>query len=290
MKLHYYVSLNGNFGDDLNKWIWDRLLPNWSCWDPKTTLLGVGTLFTRTQISQLSNQRILVIGSGAGKKKVPKIFPDSPSWDIRAVRGPRTARRIGVSPSLALSDPAVLISDFPEFQLLEKLDKPVFVPHHKTSSLYNWEMLCGEAGLTYVSPCEESRSVIRRIASAPLVIAESLHAAIIADSFRVPWIPVRISDTFDSEKWSDWTESLQLPFATDNIFPFHHPGPFGYLNTFTNRLAYSQRLYQPEQLCAFLYSAMLGRPLMSSKDKLEHAKERYYETIGSVIKDYSFNI
>ena len=28
VKLYYYKATAGNFGDDLNSWLWDRLLPN----------------------------------------------------------------------------------------------------------------------------------------------------------------------------------------------------------------------------------------------------------------------
>ena len=29
LDLYYYHSSHGNFGDDLNTWIWDALLPGW---------------------------------------------------------------------------------------------------------------------------------------------------------------------------------------------------------------------------------------------------------------------
>ncbi len=30
MKLYYYKDVIGNFGDDLNSWLWDALIPNFS--------------------------------------------------------------------------------------------------------------------------------------------------------------------------------------------------------------------------------------------------------------------
>ena len=38
MKLHYFISKRGNFGDDLNSWIWDNLIPGWQEWDHDVTL------------------------------------------------------------------------------------------------------------------------------------------------------------------------------------------------------------------------------------------------------------
>ena len=40
------------------------------------------------------------------------------------------------------------------------------------------------------------------------MLAESLHAAIIADAFRVPWIPVRIGHKFLAGKWTDWAAGI----------------------------------------------------------------------------------
>lgn len=63
-----------------------------------------------------------------------------------------------------------------------------------------------------VTPAAESKGVIQRIAKAPLVITESLHGAIIADALRVPWIPIALSPSFNSYKWEDWGQSMQMTF------------------------------------------------------------------------------
>ena len=287
MNLHYYVSANGNFGDDLNLWIWDKLLPNWSLWDDKTTLLGIGTVLTQSQASLLANERILVIGSGAGKKKVPNILNDTSTWDIRAVRGPRTAQRLGVPPSLAITDPAVLISDLSEFSNNDRSDVPLFIPHHNTVGLTDWASLCQEVGLSYISPCDESRSVICNIASAPLVIAESLHAAIIADSFRVPWIPLQVSAGFDTEKWLDWAESLNISL---NLNSYHQPIKkriLHVLGSFSRHLAndYSSNMYS--YLRSLLTGSLHQTPIMSSTNLLEDKKSLYYDVLSSITNDYS---
>jgi succinoglycan biosynthesis protein ExoV len=85
--------------------------------------------------------------------------------------------------------------------------------------LYDWPATAAAAGIDYVSPRDDSIAVIGAIATAPLVLAESLHAAVIADAFRVPWRPVR-SDvgSFNLFKWHDWTESLGVPLEVTEIF------------------------------------------------------------------------
>lgn len=44
MQQVYYISLYGNFCDDLNVWFWDQALPGWRDWDDEVTLIGIGTI------------------------------------------------------------------------------------------------------------------------------------------------------------------------------------------------------------------------------------------------------
>ena len=46
-----------------------------------------------------------------------------------------------------------------------------------------------------------------------------MHAAILADAFRVPWIPVSISGTFNGAKWQDWGQSLGMQVDIRPLFP-----------------------------------------------------------------------
>ena len=63
MKLHYFKAPNGNFGDDLNPWIWNRLAPDLLDGDPATLFVGIGTLLN----DQLPSARhTVVFGTGAG--------------------------------------------------------------------------------------------------------------------------------------------------------------------------------------------------------------------------------
>jgi succinoglycan biosynthesis protein ExoV len=217
MDLMYYKDPHGNFGDDLNEWIWDLLLPGWQRWDEATTLLGVGTLLNKTRLDPLRDRKLLIAGSGVGYGSVPTL-PLPPGWDVRSVRGPQSVRLLNLPPSAGLLDPAIMIPDFAEFSAIKTVGAPIFIPHHSSLGRLEWAEACKGAGLDFVSPTENSKDVIRRIAAAPLVIAESMHAAILADSFRVPWIPVRISHLFNAAKWDDWAESLGLNVTIPPLF------------------------------------------------------------------------
>src|SRR3546814_2815542 len=75
-----------------------------------------------------------------------------------------------------------------------------------------WERACELAGVELVDPRQCAHRVIERIRTSRLVIADSMHAAIIADTMRVPWVPVASSRRINSFKLLDWTLSLDLPY------------------------------------------------------------------------------
>lgn len=218
MDIFYWKTQRGNFGDDLNDWIWDRLLPGWQDWDTHSTLVGIGTILNCHHFPMSRPGRFLVAGSGVGYGDLP--YMDDPArWDIRSLRGPRSARILGLPDNLGIADPAIMLSEMKEFQSLPRQGRAIFIPHLSSVDKYDWETLCAQAGIDFVSPCDESKAVIRRIAAAPLVLAESMHAAIIADSFRTPWIPLSLSRSFNGAKWLDWSDSLEMPLEIRPLLP-----------------------------------------------------------------------
>lgn len=210
-EIFYYKTEAGNFGDDLNLWLWDHLLPGWQDWNKDVTLFGVGTLLNEANLAKAKQP--LILGSGTGYGPAPAT-EDLQRAKIEALRGPRTAQALGCDPSLAVIDPAALI---PRLELPFLSDhKPgaggtIFIPHHH--SMFHgldWSSICAPSGIRLQSPADPSEVVIRNIAEARLVIAESMHAAIIADAFRVPWVPVRFNPGFNLFKWQDWGDSLDV--------------------------------------------------------------------------------
>lgn len=205
MKAYYWESHHGNFGDDLNLWLWDALLPGFRDVHPEILLVGVGTVLNPVLLP--AGQKKLVIGSGYGYGTPPDVG-DTSEWDVRAVRGPLTAAKLGLSPDKAITDPAVLIADMPEFRNLPKIHKKTFIPHWESAEFGMWDVVCEPVGLTYLDPRGEAKSVISHIAQSELVIAESMHGAILADAFRVPWIAVSTSRSINDFKWNDWAGSV----------------------------------------------------------------------------------
>ena len=215
LDLYYFKSAHGNFGDDLNTWFWDEVLPGWREMAPGRMLVGVGSLLNR---DLPRGQPKTVLGSGVAYGALPDMS-DPEEWDIQAVRGPLSARALGLPAARGIVDPAVLIADMPGFRDAPARPRPIFIPHHKTLGRHDWGEIFDRAGMDYVSPEGDARDVIRAIAGAPLVVAESMHAAILADAFRVPWTAVQVSHTFNLFKWQDWAASLEIPLHVTPMFP-----------------------------------------------------------------------
>ena len=219
MQLFYHKDPTGNFGDDLNEWFWDKALPGFREWSSDTYLIGIGTLINRKRLANFRDKNVVIVGAGVGYGGGPPDQPLPPNWRIYAVRGPESARALGIKKSLGIVDPAAILPSFPEFNGLRTEGLPLFIPHHKSVNRHVWRPACDNVGLSFISPSENAKTVIRRIASAPYVITEAMHGAIIADAFRVPWIPIRIGTQFNDFKWQDWLQSLSISASPNPLFP-----------------------------------------------------------------------
>jgi Polysaccharide pyruvyl transferase len=210
VRIHLVKHVQGNFGDELNRWLWHRLLVDVRDRSQDDVLfVGIGTILDRN----LPSARVtIVFGTGVGYTSPPPgISTDSSRWRIYGVRGPMTARALELDARFAMTDPAILLATLKEFQGLDR-SGVIFIPHWKSVRYGNWQGICESLGIEYVDPCGDSKMIVTRIASAEKVIAESMHAAIIADAFRVPWIPVALSREVSPFKWVDWASSVDVSY------------------------------------------------------------------------------
>lgn len=222
MKLFYYKDPIGNFGDDLNPLIWYNLAPELFDDDGSQVLVGIGTLInSRAPADPVK----YVFGSGVGYHQFPKI---DDKWQFYCVRGPLSAQRLGLDPALAITDPAVLLTQVLPAGPVKKTGMVSFMPHHASSRFANWKELCQKAGINYIDPACDIHETIFQMRQSRLVIAEAMHAAIVADALRVPWVPVACYDHILDFKWQDWCRSLQMDYAPHKI-----PGIFDMERGFT---------------------------------------------------------
>lgn len=83
MKIFYYKSRNGNFGDDLNNWLWPQLIPNLQEINHADWLIGIGTILDG-RIDSLEGKKIIA-GAGYRPSKLGK--PSMINSKLIGVRG-----------------------------------------------------------------------------------------------------------------------------------------------------------------------------------------------------------
>lgn len=207
MKLYYYADGNGNVGDDLNPWLWPRILSTLLNEDESSIFLGIGTLINDRAPRK---PRKIVFGSGLGYGYGPPVLDDT--WTIYCVRGPLTANALDLPRHMAITDPAILLATL-RLPKATRLLEPAFIPHHKSAELADWSQLCDETGLRYIDPRWSVDNVISEIQRSRFVISEAMHGAIIADTLRVPWVSTVCYPHISEFKWLDWCMSLSLPYT-----------------------------------------------------------------------------
>ncbi|HWA01145.1 MAG TPA: polysaccharide pyruvyl transferase family protein [Caulobacterales bacterium] len=220
MEVFYYKDPDGNFGDDLNQVLWPHILSKDMFAIPDVVVVGIGSILNEHWLGAFagSNKRILVLGAGTSYGHPPAAIG---AWSVLAVRGPLTADLIGL-PEKAATDGAVLLAAAPKLlpPAATKTDV-LFMPHHRSLRRSRWREIAARAGIKFVSPREPVDAILTAFSSAKLVLAEAMHGAIVADTLRIPWIPLTIAPTVDEFKWRDWTQSVNLPFEPSNIAAGH---------------------------------------------------------------------
>jgi succinoglycan biosynthesis protein ExoV len=216
MELLYYRDPIGNFGDDLNEFVWKKVLPAQVFEAEGTLLMGIGSIFNvhLAPLSKTRGQRVFVIGSGAGYGPLP---PEWETWDILGVRGPLTAELIG-KPQAAMTDSAALLASLPPMaNSSAPKDSILLIPHHHSIKRGHWEQVAEQAHMTFVDPRWPVAAVMEQFSRAKLVITEAMHGAIVADTLRIPWLPILIAPDALPFKWTDWALSLDLPYEPVRI-------------------------------------------------------------------------
>lgn len=211
--MYYYQGSPPNFGDELNNWLWPRLLPDFFDDSEDQIFLGIGSILFDFHAPEAKK---IVFGAGYGGYTPPPKIDDN--WIVHFVRGPITARAMGLDESLGVGDAAILlrscISAAPEKQF-----KTSFMPHWESVFDGEWEAVCAQAGLHFINPCAPVDEVLDAILSSEMVVTEAMHGAIVADALRVPWVPARPIQRQHHRKWFDWADALQLDLHPRTLAP-----------------------------------------------------------------------
>ncbi len=234
MRLYAWRGATRNFGDELNHLLWPRLLPGLldiapacaaACGsrpgadhrfdaprcdapgfdDGGTDLfLGIGSVL---DARHPADRRKIVAGAGFGGYQRPASL--DASWEIHWVRGPRTARQLGLPAAFSLGDPASLL---PLVHPVPRRDSGSigFMPHFESLARGAWPAAATAAGVTLIDPRGPPLAILDQIARCRALLSEALHGVIVADAMRVPWVALMPLVPTHRAKWLDWADSLAL--------------------------------------------------------------------------------
>lgn len=217
MEYIYYKDAKGNFGDDLNAWLWPQFFGPHNPSSPHA-FVGIGSILCHDSplFRPLTGRRKIVFGTGV--RPAYKSFTFGNEWDVRFLRGPLSAHYFNNEhPFIADAAYALGLSEsFGHIVSTPKKYKVSVIPYFRSLPFFDWEKVCAELGFHYISPTAEHgiEHTLEEIAASEFVIAEAMHGAIIADILRVPWSRFVLSTPFTegsgvSEfKWMDWLFSI----------------------------------------------------------------------------------
>ena len=268
MKLFYYQRPDGqsNFGDQLNSWLWNKLLPGIFDGDETTTFVGIGTLLNSKLPKRIAPaEKAIIFSSGVGYEKNLAVIPQC--WHIYCVRGFLSARKLGIDEKLVITDGAILIRRLFHSQE-RKAYRYSFMPHihHAKFAGKVWEKICAEMDWQYIDPRWSVEEVLFAISRTEILIAEAMHGAIVADALQVPWIPVTTSPRILTFKWQDWCSSLGVTYQPNYLIPLADYPAYG------RGVRSSIRAMQYWSIC--WWQAQLGDLLQMSSKQREVTKHQ----------------
>jgi succinoglycan biosynthesis protein ExoV len=201
VQLYCWQGVARNFGDELNKVLWPRLLPGFFDNDPAQLFLGIGSVLGHPHNKTTLK---LVAGAGHGGYQPPPVLDET--WVVHWVRGPRTARVLGLPDAYGMGDPAMLLS--PSTGAAAR--SIGFMPHFESLARGAWTEAAAAAGITLIDPRDEPERILTGIGECRLVLSEAMHGVIAADAMRVPWVALRPLVPAHRAKWQDWADTLGL--------------------------------------------------------------------------------
>lgn len=216
MKLIYFKGRVPNFGDELNTYVWPKLLPEgFLDDDPSELFVGIGSIIG-TQLPAQS--RKFVMGSGyAGYMGLPDMHDGT--WDVRFIRGPKTAEILNLPLDRVICDSAALLRSLTDLPAPAAGIDVAFMPHYESLDRADWTKVCQKAGLTLIDATAPIETVLAQIRGARIVVTEAMHGAIVADALRTPWIAARPIFYGHHMKWHDWAGALDIDLRMHDLRP-----------------------------------------------------------------------
>jgi succinoglycan biosynthesis protein ExoV len=213
MRLFYYKG--ENFGDALNPIIFQHLLPDFFDDNSDELFVGIGSILGWVAPGK-DCKRIIVFSSGFADGDA-STYGNCPRLDDRyqilCVRGELTAQKLGLPMSKAISDGALLLPKVVHSVNQDKKFDFAYMPHVGSLNVYNhWGKITASAGIHLIDPRMDPKLVIQEMNQTKILLTEAMHGAIVADAYRIPWIPVKTIKTINDFKWRDYLGTVGLEF------------------------------------------------------------------------------
>jgi len=220
MKIYAYQAPRANLGDDLNHWLWPRLLRPAFLARPGV-FMGIGSVIHPDHLQKISgSEPLYIFGAGCRSGENPFEGRDV-NKRICMVRGPLSAKALEIEPDRAGLDAAYCLqftADYARLRSLPKRHEMTLIPYFRSGPLVNYDWVAARRGWQILRSDDYGSidRALQTIAESRYVLTESLHGAILADVLRVPWrrLWYYLERPADREtgvfKWKDWQESLDL--------------------------------------------------------------------------------
>lgn len=283
-----------NFGDELNAWLWEKLIPE-GVFDEneETAFIGIGTLLNNIIYDRVPNARkIVVFGTGVGYNEgIPKI---DDSWTIYCVRGPLSAEKLGLAPEMAVTDSAALVRRV--FQPTgQKVHRFAYMPHFTQSKQADktWRYICKQNGFGYIDGRWPVEQVLSAITETEVLLTEAMHGAIIADALRVPWIPIYTTPRILNFKWQDWCASVGMEYKPHMLMEMRDLAPEYGIRRIRGirgsrsaiRASLTHWLNKKRVAAQLGEIAQTARPMLSSDEKIEQVTVELEERLEKFKND-----
>ncbi|MBD2231995.1 polysaccharide pyruvyl transferase family protein [Phormidium tenue] len=286
MKLYYFKKKEGNFGDDLNDWLWRQFFPNTFDEDDSVVFFGIGTIINDRIYDRAPNaKKIIIFGSGVGYGKTPlKNLPIiNEKWSVYCLRGPLSSNALGLEPEKAVTDGAILIRRLFKPHK-EKVYKFSYMPHvdQAEKHAHRWQSICQKIGFGFIDPRWQREDVLNTLCQTEILITEAMHGAIVADALRIPWIPVKTARNIFEFKWWDWCVSVGLHYEPRLMQGFSEKK-----NGF---LVATEWMAEKAIINQFMEITKSPSPFLSKESKVEQLTIKMEEAVEYLRKDISSGI
>ena len=228
IRLFYHGPNKGkvNFGDALSPILVSEITGRKVIYSSifRCDLIAIGSILdtyfrwrmVRSLIGQFNDT--LVWGSGfikEGPDRVPK------GLAIAAVRGPKTRRRLGLSPDTPLGDPGLLVS-----RIIQKSAVPRYswgiIPHLADAQDARIDLLLAATKhSTLIRIDQDPTQTLKKISECEQIVSSSLHGLIVADALNIPNWWIKLGDRLIGGSWKfdDYFGSVRRTNAEPAMIP-----------------------------------------------------------------------